>query len=85
MPGDDELKREAGRELRDLDARAHFWIDVALAKWEGSTADDVDWTALDWPAIREEAEAWLETLDADTLDPSTPRMCFRWMSPAATT
>jgi len=76
VSGDDELKREAGRELNDLDARAHFWIDVAVATWRGSSADEVDWTALDWPRIREEAEAWLETLDADTLDPSTPQAVF---------
>jgi hypothetical protein len=72
VPGDAELEREAGRELRDLDARAYFWIDVAVAKVHGTSADDVDWTVLDWPRLRDEAEAWLETLDPDTVDPSTP-------------
>src|SRR5207249_3991318 len=54
VPGDEELKREAGRELRDLDERALFWIDVAVAKHHGVSADDVDWTAMAWSRIREE-------------------------------
>jgi hypothetical protein len=72
MPGDEELKGQAGRELADLDAPACFWIDIAVAKRQDASADDIEWTALDWHRIREEAEEWLETLDPDTLDPSTP-------------
>jgi len=45
-----------------------FWIDTAVATLSGSSAADVDWSTLDWAAIRIELDRWIDTLNPDTLD-----------------
>jgi hypothetical protein len=40
MPGEDELKREAARELRGIDKRPVFWVDIAVAAAPGASAED---------------------------------------------
>ena len=63
----DELISAAARELRHLDRRFRFWVDLGIAKATGSgvSAADLDWVAFDWPSLRVELEAWLDQLPDD--------------------
>lgn len=56
------LIRSAVRTLRDVDARALFWIDVGQATRTAAVDSKVDWEAQDWDGIRETVDRWLERL-----------------------
>jgi hypothetical protein len=66
--GSEELKRYAGRGLRDLDERLIFWVglSVASAKDAPGAVDRVDWESYDWSALRTDIEAWLVGLPDGT-------------------
>lgn len=63
----DELISAAARELRHLDRRFRFWVDLGVAEAEdsGASAEDLDWAAFDWPSLHVELEAWLDQLPDD--------------------
>ena len=66
------LNEIAIRELRAVDARASFWVEVAVMTATGTSATDVDWSTLDWDSARDGIESWLGSLHPDTLDPKSP-------------